>query len=139
MPSKNELKTKKNNADVSRFISEVDSPASKEDCFTLTEMMGKLINAKPKMWGPSIVGFGSYHYKYASGRVGDWFVCGFSPRKNGLSVYLSCDFSQPKELLEQLGKYKMGKSCLNIKKLADIDLNVLEKLILNTQKQLESK
>lgn len=135
MPSKNELKTKKNDEDVSTFIQQVDSTASKEDCITLVEMMSRLIDATPKMWGPSIVGFGSYHYKYASGREGDWFVCGFSPRKNGLSVYLSCDLSQPKELLEKLGKYKMGKSCLNIKKLSDIDLNVLEELIINTKHQ----
>ena len=139
MARKNDLKTKVSNADVTDFIDKVDSPASKEDCFALTQLMSKLIESEPKMCGPSIVGFGSYHYKYASGREGDWFVCGFSPRKNGLSIYLSCDLSKPADLLDQLGKYKMGKSCLNIKSLSHIDLNVLEKLILSTQKQLTSK
>ena len=138
MAKKNDLKTKISNADVTDFINKVDSPASKEECFTLIKMMSKHLKAEPKMWGPSIVGFGSYHYKYASGREGDWFVCGFSPRKHGLSVYLSCDLSKPSDLLDKLGKYKMGKSCLNIKTLSDIDLRVLEKLIVNTKQQLKN-
>ncbi len=132
MAKKSDLKTKENEASVLDFIQNTDSPASKSDCIELIQLMERTTNSKPKMWGPSIVGFGSYHYKYASGREGDWFVCGFSPRKHGLSVYLMCDLQKPSVLLKNLGKFKMGKSCLNIKTLADIDPNVLEKLIIHT-------
>lgn len=139
MAKNNELKTKKNEANVLDFIKNSDSPASKDDCMELIQLMERTTNSKPKMWGPSIVGFGSYTYKYASGREGDWFVCGFSPRKQGFSVYLMCDLQKPSTLLNSLGKFKMGKSCLNIKTLADIDLNVLEKLIIHTQQKTQEQ
>ena len=87
----------------------------------MLEMMQELTGEKPEMWGPSIVGFGSYHYKYASGREGDWFLTGFSPRKQSLTLYIMSGFSRYEELMEKLGKYKTGKSCLYIKKLEDVD------------------
>jgi hypothetical protein len=89
--------------------------------------MERLTNAKGRMWGTSIVGFGEYHYKYKTGREGDWFICGFSPRKNALTLYLMCDLSQLS--FEGLGKYKNGKGCLYIKKLRDIDFQVLERIV----------
>ena len=126
-------KTNYTGENVTDFInSYVDNEQKKADSFHLIELMKEWSSAEPEMWGPTIIGFGNYHYKYASGREGDWFVCGFSPRKHGLSVYLMCDLQKPSVLLKNLGKFKMGKSCLNIKTLADIDLNVLEKLIIHT-------
>jgi hypothetical protein len=91
------------------------------------------------MWGPSIIGFGSYHYKYASGREGDWFLTGFSPRKQNLSIYIMSGFNRYEEILSRLGKFKTGKSCLYINKLEDIDVKVLEKLIISSVNFLRSK
>lgn len=84
------------------------------------------------MWGDSIVGFGSYHYKYESGREGDWFLTGFSPRKQNLTLYITSNFSRYEELMAKLGKYKTSKSCLYIKRLADLDLNILQELIIQS-------
>lgn len=97
--------------------------------------MERLTNTKGCMWGTSIVGFGEYHYKYKTGREGDWFVCGFSPRKNALSIYLMCDLSQLS--LEGLGKHKKGKGCLYIKKLEDIDFQVLERIVKTSIERLK--
>ena len=91
--------------------------------------MKEVTGSRPKMWGDSIVGFGSCHYKYASGREGDWFVAGFSPRKANLTLYIMAGFSRYKELLAKLGRHKTGKSCLYIKRLADIDLAILRQLV----------
>lgn len=91
--------------------------------------MTSITGVKPKMWGTSIVGFGEYHYKYESGREGDWFLCGFSPRKQALTLYIMGGLESQKDLLARLGKYKIGKSCLYIKKLEDIDMKVLRSLI----------
>ncbi len=124
-----ELKTKPNRADVGKFIDSIADAGKRRDSRALLAMMQEITGAKPRMWGASIVGFGTYRYRYASGREGDWFVTGFSPRKQALTVYLMCDVSTQQPLLDKLGKYKIGKSCLYIKKLADIDEAVLRQLI----------
>jgi hypothetical protein len=127
-----ELKTKKSNASVKAFLKTIVNKTMRADCEAIVEIMKSATKSDPVMWGSSIVGFGSYHYKYASGREGDWFRCGFSPRKQNLTLYLMGGFSMQKDLLAQLGKHKTGKSCLYIKQLADIDLKVLRKMILNS-------
>ncbi|MCP5051791.1 MAG: DUF1801 domain-containing protein [bacterium] len=124
-----ELKTKPNDANVESFLNGVADETKRQDCFTLLELMKQITGAEPKMWGGSIVGFGSYHYKYESGREGDWFLSGFSPRKQNLTLYIMAGFSRYDELLSKIGKYKTGKSCFYVKKLADIDLQVLKELI----------
>ncbi len=124
-----ELKTKENKASVTGFLRGIQDPQRREDCRTVLELMKEVTGSQPKMWGNSIVGFGSYHYKYASGREGDWFVTGFSPRKANLTLYIMAGFSRYKELLAKLGKHKTGKSCLYIKRLADVDLAILRQLV----------
>ncbi|MEQ9110290.1 MAG: DUF1801 domain-containing protein [Rhodospirillaceae bacterium] len=124
-----ELKTKQNSTSVASFIKAVENPKRREDTQVIKKMMDAITGWKPKMWGDSIVGYGAYHYKYASGREGDWFVTGFSPRKQAVTVYIMPGFSSYENLMAKLGKYKTGKSCLYINRLEDIDLKVLEKLI----------
>ncbi|WP_372775534.1 DUF1801 domain-containing protein [Mangrovibacterium sp.] len=126
-----ELKTKATNQSVEDFLQTVDPPQKRDDSFKILELMKKLSGFPPKMWGDSIIGFGDYHYQYASGREGDWFQIGFSPRKQNFSIYLmSCN--APEELadeLKRLGKHKTGKGCLYFNKLADIDWHVLAEMI----------
>jgi len=124
-----ELKTKPNDASVEEFIKGVEDEAKREDCRTVLKLMSEASGEKAVMWGPSIVGFGTYHYKYASGREGDWMKTGFSPRKQNLTLYIMDGFGKYDELLSALGPHKTGKSCLYIKKLEDIDLMVLKKLV----------
>lgn len=124
-----ELKTKLNDASVADFINAVDEPAKKSEAFEIIDLMKEISGEEPKMWGNSIVGFGSYHYKGKSGAEGDWMKIGFSPRKQALTLYLSCDLSQHESTLANLGKFKTGKGCLYIKKLTDVDRNVLKTLI----------
>ena len=109
----------------------------REDCFAIARLMEEITRHKPRMWGPGIVGFGSFHYKYASGREGDWLVTGFSPRKKDLTLYIMMGFEKHRELMEQLGKHSTGKSCLYIKRLSDIHLPTLKKLIKTSVKQLQ--
>jgi hypothetical protein len=124
-----ELKTQKNDLSVEDFINSVADDRKRQDCWTILEMMQRLTGLVPSMWGSSIVGFGNYHYKYASGREGDWFVIGFSPRKQALTLYFLLGFNDMPELMNALGKYKTGAGCLYIKRLEDVDLGTLEKLI----------
>ena len=124
-----ELKTRQNDQDVTEFLSNVANDKRRADAFTVLQLMGEITGIEPAMWGSSIVGFGNYHYAYASGREGDWFLTGFSPRKQALTLYIISGFAQYDHLLKRLGKFKIGKSCLYIKKLEDIDLNVLRELI----------
>ena len=124
-----ELKTQPNDASVEEFLSRVSDDQKREDCFTLVEIMKQATGAEPRMWGDSIVGFGTYHYKYASGREGDWMQIGFSPRKQNLTVYVMNGFGPYKVLLKKLGKHKLGKSCLYLKSLDDIDMDVLRKIL----------
>ncbi len=122
-------KTKKTNADVIKFIDSIENEKKREDSFKILELMKEITGEEPSMWGPSIIGFGDYHYKYKSGREGDLFLTGFSPRKTALTLYIMSGFSRYEELLSQLGKYKHGKSCLYIKKLEDVEIEVLKNLI----------
>lgn len=124
-----ELKTKVNDQSVTAFLEANTDEKRRKDCFTVLEMMKKATGSEPKMWGDSIVGFGSYHYKYASGQEGDWLITGFSPRKQALTLYLMSGFDNYESILSRLGKFKTGKSCLYIKKLDDIDVTVLQELI----------
>ena len=124
-----ELKTKVNNADVVAFLNGVADERKRQDCFAVLELMRRVTGAEPKMWGDSIVGFDSYRYVYATGRSGDWPITGFSPRAQNITLYIMAGFDQYDVLLARLGKHKIGKSCLYIKRLADVDLTVLEELV----------
>ncbi len=122
-------KTTETNVDVADFIKAyVETDQKKADSFRLLELMSKWSGYEPKMWGPAIVGFGSYHYKYASGHEGDSLIIGFSPRKPEFSLYVFSPGDDNNKLLEGLGKFKMGKACIYVKKLSDINLDVLERL-----------
>ena len=132
-----ENKTKATAKSVPDFISSIEDPVRRKDCQTIAALMEELTGSKPKMWGSSIVGFGDYHYTYASGREGDWFLVGFSPRKQALSIYIMGYLEFYNDILEQLGKFKHGKGCLYIKKLEDIDLDVLKTLISTSIKRLK--
>lgn len=123
------MKTVPNHSDVNVFLNQEPNEARRADCFHLIDLMSELTGESPKMWGPSIVGFGKYHYRYESGREGDWFLVGFSPRKQALTLYIMAGFKGSDDLMERLGRYKTGKSCLYIKTLADIDEDVLRELI----------
>ncbi len=122
-------KTLRNDGDVVSFLNGIDNEQKRKDCFRIVELMEEISGSKPEMWGDSIVGFGNFRYKYSSGREGDWFLTGFSPRKQNITLYLMNDFSQFKEILDGMGKYKTAKSCLYIKKLADVDESRIRKLI----------
>jgi hypothetical protein len=124
-----ELKTKPTDASVDEFLKIVDHPQRRADGYILLHMMKELTKETPIMWGSSIVGFGNYHYRYASGREGDWFKIGFSPRKRSLSIYLMPGFDTYDDLFARLGKHRLGKGCLYINKLADVDLDVLKAII----------
>ncbi|MGE0589711.1 MAG: DUF1801 domain-containing protein [Cyclobacteriaceae bacterium] len=134
-----ELKTKKNTASVEGFLGKVRDKQRKEDCLKVLELMKKATGEKPVMWGTSIVGFGSYHYVYASGKEGDWPLTGFSPRAQNLTLYIMPGFDKYDDLMSKLGKYKTGKSCLYLKKLDDVDQYVLQKLIGESVKYMKTK
>ena len=131
MTSKN--KTTETAVDVYDFIKEyVDDEQKKKDSFEFIELMKKWSGFEPKMWGPTMIGFGSYHYKYASRHEGDAMLIGFSPRKKEFSLYVYSPCSESKQLLDKLGKFKMGKACIYFKKLADLNIDVLERLCKST-------
>lgn len=132
-----ELKTKVNNANVEGFVNAVKDEAARKDCFEIMKMMKQVTKEEPKMWGSSIVGFGSYHYKGKSGREGDWMLTGFSPRKQNLTLYLMGGFDEQKDLLKKLGKYKTSVGCLYIKKLDDVDKKVLKELVAGSVKRVK--
>lgn len=134
-----ELKTKKTNLSVDKFIESISDFYTRNDCWTLLNMMKQITKAEPQMWGESIIGFGNYHYKYESGREGDWFITGFSPRKQNLTLYMMTGFNKYEAMLKKLGKHKTGKSCLYIHKLDDVDINVLKELISKSYKTFSTK
>lgn len=134
-----EPKTKPSRASVTDFIAKIKDDGRRRDCKTLMKMMKKATGAPPRMWGPSIVGYGSYHYKYATGREGDWFLAGFSPRAQALSVYVMTGLDTSSGLMKRLGKYTSGKSCLYIKRLEDVDLAVLEALVTESVRRLSRR
>ena len=131
-----EPKTKPTQASVKEFLNQIPDKERREDCFAVAKIMEEITGDKPKMWGPSIVGFGTYHYKYASGHEGNWPVAAFSPRKKDLTVYLMVGFEKRTELMQKLGKHSTGKSCLYIKRLSDIHVPTLKKLIKASLKDL---
>ena len=124
-----ELKTKENDGDVEAFLAGVADAGQRADSVTLLKFVREATGLEPRMWGDSMVGFGHYHYVYATKREGDWFVTGFSPRKQALTIYLMCGFEPLAKDLEKLGRFKMGKSCLYVKRLEDIDLKELRRLV----------
>ena len=134
-----ELKTKPTTASVTKFLNGVSDKTRRDDCFAVLEMMREVTKEEPAMWGSSIVGFGRYHYKYESGREGEWPITGFSPRKGDLTLYVMPGLDIAPELMERLGKYKTGKSCLYLKKLADVDPKVLKQLITKSVKKMASR
>jgi len=127
-----ENKTKATEASVESYLSAITDEARRQDCEALAKLMTKATKQPPKMWGTSIVGFGSYHYKYESGREGDSCLTGFSSRKSDITLYLVADFPGQDELLVKLGKHKRGKGCLYIRQLSDVDPKVLEQLIVGS-------
>ena len=130
-----ELKTRKTTASVDAFLKTIDAPR-RDDCQMLVALMKKATGKPPKMWGPSIVGFGDYRYKYPTGREGEWFVMGFSPRKRDLTLYIMPGVRQYSKHLDKLGAHSTGQSCLYIKRLADVDLAVLKDLLQTAAKQM---
>ena len=134
-----ENKTQKTGASVDGFLAAVQHPRRREDGQVLLQMMREVTGLEPEMWGPSIIGFGDDHYRYESGREGDIFLVGFSPRKQSLSLYLSDGFPEYDALLAALGKHRKGASCLYVNKLADIDLAVLRELVAKSFAHVNSR
>lgn len=135
-----ELKTKKNDASVNDFLQAITDRVRREDCLAVFKLMKQVAKEEPKMWGTAIVGVGAYHYKSAkSGREGDWFIAGFSPRKQNLTLYLMPGIGNYKDIVQRLGKHKVSGSCLHINKLADVDSKVLKELIIAAFSYIKSK
>jgi hypothetical protein len=130
-------KTTETEKSVSSFIGTVKDEIKRKDCFELIEILRKQTKLEPKMWGPSIVGFGNHHYKYESGREGDSPNVAFSPRASSIAIYLSGSFDDREELLKKFGKHKTDKGCVHIKTLADIDKSVLTKMVTNHLKHIK--
>jgi hypothetical protein len=124
-----ELKTKLTQASVDDFLNAIQNEQVRQDCWAIAGIMQEATQAPPQMWGTSIVGFGSYHYKYASGREADWMLIGFSPRKQNITLYIMAGFDQYDEMLARLGKHACGKSCLYIKRLSDVHVPTLKQLV----------
>ena len=131
-------KTTATEVNVSEFILKVDNEVKRKDSFQLVEIFKSISGCEPKMWGPTIIGFGNYHYKYESGHEGDCPIAGFSPRKDAIVLYFA-EFENREQLLEKLGKHKSGKACVYVKKLEDINLTVLEELTRASIKYITSK
>ncbi len=124
-----ELKTRENDGDVLAFLNAVPDESKRADALRMMAIMREVTGEEPRLWGDNIVGYGHYHYKYASGREGDWFLAGFSPRKANLTLYIIAGFEQFEELRARLGKHTVGKSCLYVKRLSDLDEATLRELI----------
>jgi len=128
------LKTKENNEDVFNYLNTVECATKKEDCFQLVEKLESISGFKAKMWGNRIVGFGSYTYKTKAGKEGEWFLIGFTPNKDKISLHLMHGLENETVLLSKLGKHKIGKGCLYIKKLVDVDMTILNELMTTSYK-----
>jgi hypothetical protein len=134
-----ENKTKPTTVSPRSFINQVDNEQKRKDCHELVALMQEITGHPPKMWGASIVGFDQYHYKYASGRAGDSLLTGFAPRKDGIVLYLGPDGIHDKTLMKRLGKHKVGQGCLYVKKLDDVDREVLRDLIVQSVKAMRKR
>jgi len=132
------IKTTETSKSVTDFVNAIPGEIKRKDSFQVIDIMQKLTGFEPKMWGPSIIGFGNYHYKYESGHEGDMPIAAFSPRSTAIVFYFCEEFENKEELLQRLGKHKTGKSCVYIKRLADIDVSVLKKMISNSIKHTRS-
>ena len=132
-----ELKTKKTDASVEDFFNAIKDEQTRQDCFEISKMMKQVTRSEPKMWGSSIVGFGSRRIKYASGRELDWMLTGFSPRKANITLYVLSGSEKQESLLKKLGNYTTGKGCLYIKKLKDVDTKVLKELVRESVKTMK--
>lgn len=137
--AKTEAKTKETRESVPGFIKKIPDQQKQKDSLTLVELMKKKSGVEPKMWGPSIIGFGKYHYVYESGHEGDAPLLGFSPRKTAIVVYVEPQFEQREELLKKIGKHKVTKACIYFKRLEDIDIKILEKVLVNSMRATKSK
>jgi hypothetical protein len=124
-----QLKTQPNKKSVEDFLNGVENDTKRQDSFTILEMMKAATGEEPIMWGDSIVGFGTYRYKYASGKAAEWFLTGFSPRVQNLTLYIMDGFEEYDDLLGKLGKHSTGKSCLYVRRLENVDLDVLKDMI----------
>lgn len=133
-----ELKTRETTASVRDFLNGITDVQTREDCFAIAALLEHVTKSKPSMWGTAIVGFGTYHYVYASGREGDWFRIGFSPRKQNITLYVLPSLVRFKNLLTTLGTHKVSGSCLHIKRLSDVHLPTLKKLIVASGKELDT-
>lgn len=134
-----ELKTKRNDASVKDWLAAIPDPKRRKDCETVIRLMKQATRAEPRMWGASIVGFGSYYYRYKSGREGDWFLIGFASRKPYLTLYIMDGFAGYDRLLAKLGRHRNGKSCLYLKRLSDVDAGVLKELVTASVRHVRSK
>jgi hypothetical protein len=132
-----EMKTRPTSRSVTDFINGIEDPRRRGECRTVMKIMREVTGKRPKMWGPSIVGYGRHHYRYESGREGEWFLAGFSPRKQALTLYIMSGFRKHPDLMKRLGKYKTGSSCLYIKSLEDVDVKVLKQLVRESAKYVE--
>jgi hypothetical protein len=130
-------KTKPTKESVTAFLNKIPDRPSREDCYAVLTMMQTVTKTKPVMWGSSIIGFGTFHYVYESGREGDTVVIGFSPRKQNIAIYMMCGLDKVKDELSQLGKHKTGKGCLYIKSLSDVDTAVLKSLLTKAVKEVK--
>lgn len=137
--AKAENKTKPTEVSPEDFVANVEHPVRRADAQRLLEIFDEITGLQPRMWGPGIIGYGEYHYKYESGREGDFMMTGFSPRKSNLSIYILPGYTDFADLLGRLGKHKHGKSCLYINKLADVDESVLKELIMAGFEDLKTK
>lgn len=133
-----ELKTKPTTASVAEFLKNIEDSDQRDGCRELARLLREVTGKRPKMWGESIVGYGSYHYRNRSGREGDWFVAGFSPRKQNLTIYVMPGFDRYPALMKKLGKYKTGKCCLFVKRLNDVDRRILRQLLEKAVTDMES-
>lgn len=133
------LKTAPRKASVTAFLKAIPDDQRRADCEALVKLMKRVTRAQPTMWGTSVVGFGRYHYRYESGREGDWFLSGFAPRKGALTIYVMAGVPYFPHLLRKLGKHKTGAGCLYLRRLEDVDLAVLEELIAGSVKELKRR
>ena len=134
-----QLKTKPTEASVENYLNKIADPRQRADCQAICALMEKITGFEPRMWGPSIVGFGSYHYRYESGHEGDAPLAGFALRKPEIVVYIAEEFESREELLQQLGKHKTGKVCVYIKRISDVDVGVLERLVKDSMAEMRGK
>ncbi|MCC8358663.1 DUF1801 domain-containing protein [Salinimicrobium sediminilitoris] len=134
-----DLKIKQNDASVTDFLDQIENKQRQSDCRELLKMFSEVTGEPAKMWGENMIGFGKYHYKYKSGHEGDWFLTGFSPRKQNLTIYIMTGFKEYNDILENLGKYKTSSSCLYVKKLEDINREKLSKLIRRSVEDLRKR